>query len=71
MLPIIVIILPLAALFSWWIILMYRNRNIPSAGVHADFEDMEDNRLDGIRKRNHECYITDITTNAFGIYGED
>jgi hypothetical protein len=71
MLPIIVIILPVAALFSWLIILMYRNRNIPSAGVQSDFEDIEDNRLDEIRKRNHECYITDITTNAYGIYGDD
>ncbi|ADD67360.1 hypothetical protein Dacet_0562 [Denitrovibrio acetiphilus DSM 12809] len=71
MLPIIVIVLPVAALFTWWIILAYRNRNIPSVAVHADFEYIEDNHLDEIRKRNHECYITDITTNAYGIYGDD
>lgn len=71
MLPIIVIILPVAALFSWWIILMYRNRSIHSANVQADFEDMEDNRLDEIRKRDHDFVTTDVTTNAYGIYGDD
>jgi hypothetical protein len=71
MLPIIFIILPVAALFSWWIILIYRNRNIPSAGVQSDFEEIEDNRINIIRKRDHDFVTTDVATNAYGIYGDD